>query len=80
MARSVFSVGWPQAVERAFRVDVGAGHVNSADRGHRSNVGIEKRWADDRSNQMSVTVTSDGRCVAVSNSESWHALLSRPQH
>src|SRR2546422_1048876 len=57
-----------------------ASHMNGANRSHRSNVGVEKRWTDDGSNQMSVTVTSYRRCAAVSDSKSWHALLSGSQY
>src|SRR5436853_7390332 len=80
MPRGIFAISWSEPIKGTLGIDMSASYMNRADRGHRSNIGIEKRGTDDRGNQMSVAVASDRRSVAVGNSESWHALLLGPQN
>src|SRR6266545_6376598 len=78
VTRRVFSIRGPEPVKRTLGIDMSAGYMNSADRGHGSNIGIKKRRTDHGRNQMRVAVASDRRRVAVGNSKSRHALLSGP--
>ena len=57
-----------------------ASDVYGVDRRARSNIRIEKRWTNNRSNYVIVAVTCDGGRVAVSNPEGWHALFSGTLH
>src|SRR3989442_1442547 len=66
MPRGILSISWPQPIKGTLGIDMSASYMNGADRGHRSNIGIEKRGTDDRRNQMSVAVAGDRRSVAVS--------------